>query len=102
MDEFSSYNQISMAPEDQNKIAFVTKEGLFCYRVMLFGLRNAGATYQRLVNNSFKEQTDRFFEVYPDDLLVKSSTLRTHIPNSHMYKLGIKTKKNIQNNRIIP
>ena len=45
MDTFSSYNQILMAEEDQEKTAFVTSQGLYCYKVMPFGLKNAGATY---------------------------------------------------------
>ncbi|KAA3474422.1 RNA-directed DNA polymerase-like protein [Gossypium australe] len=81
MDAFSSYNQISMAQEDQDKIAFVKKEGLFFYRVMPFELKNAGATYQRLVNKIFKKQIARNVEVYVDDMLVKNSTLKGHIQN---------------------
>jgi len=50
MDAFSGYNQIRMKKEDQEKTAFFTSQGLYCYRVMPFGLKNAGATYQRLVN----------------------------------------------------
>ena len=50
MDAFSRYNQIQMTKEDQEKTAFITSQGLYCYRVMPFGLKNAGATYQRLVN----------------------------------------------------
>ena len=50
MDAFSGYNQTLMAEEDQEKTAFVTSQGLYYYRVMPFGLKNAGATYQRLVN----------------------------------------------------
>ena len=50
MDAFSSYNQILMKEEDQKEIAFVTSQGLYCYKVMPFGLKNTGATYQRLVN----------------------------------------------------
>ena len=53
MDAFSDYNQISMDPDDQEKTSFVTAQGTYCYRVMLFGLKNAGATYQRLVNWMF-------------------------------------------------
>jgi len=45
MDGFSGYNQIKMAPEDREKTAFITPWGTFCYRVMPFGLINAGATY---------------------------------------------------------
>ena len=45
MDAFSGYNQIQMAEEDQEKTAFVTSQGLYCYKVMPFELKNAGATY---------------------------------------------------------
>ena len=45
MDAFSGYNQISMDPDDQENILFVTRQGTYCYRVMLFGLKNTGATY---------------------------------------------------------
>ena len=67
MDAFSGYNQIQMAEEDQEKIAFVTSQGLYCYRVMPFGLKNARATYQRLVNQMFEKQIRRNVEVYVDD-----------------------------------
>ena len=50
MDTFSGYNQIQMAEEDQEKTTFITSQGLYCYRVMPFGLKNVGATYQRLAN----------------------------------------------------
>lgn len=62
-------------------MTFVTKEGFFCYRVMPFGLKNANATYQGLVNKIFKEQIGHNVEVYVDDMLVKSSTLKGHIRN---------------------
>ena len=45
MDEFSRYNQIKMALEDMEKTSFITEWGMYCYRVMPFGLKNAGATY---------------------------------------------------------
>ena len=53
MDAFSGYNQIKMEEADQENTAFVTSQGLFCYKVMSFGLKNAGATYQRLMNKMF-------------------------------------------------
>ena len=79
MDAFSSYNQIMMDSLDQEKTAFITEEGLYCYKVMPFGLKNAGATYQRLVNKVFADKIDRSMEVYVDDMLVKSPTIEQHI-----------------------
>ena len=72
MDAFSRYNQIKMAEEDQEKTAFITSQRLYCYKVMPFRLKNAGATYQRLVNKMFNKQIGRNMEVYVDDMLVKS------------------------------
>ena len=53
MDAFSRYNQIRMHEVDQEKTSFVTSQGLFCYKMMPFGLKNAGTTYQRLMNKIF-------------------------------------------------
>ena len=72
MDTFSGYNQIRMDEADQEKTSFVTSQGLFCYKVMPFGLKNAGATYQRLMNKIFAQQIGRNVKVYVDDMLVKS------------------------------
>ena len=55
MDAFLRYNQIKMAEEDQEKTAFITSQGLYFYKVIPFGLKNAGATYQRLVNKIFSK-----------------------------------------------
>ena len=74
MDAFSGYNQIRMDEADQEKTSFVTSQGLFCYKVIPFGLKNAGATYQRLVNHMFRPQIGRNVEVYVDDMLVKVRT----------------------------
>ena len=53
MDAYSGYNQRRMDELDQENTAFITYRGLYCYKVMPFGLKNARATYQRLVNNMF-------------------------------------------------
>ena len=53
MDAFSGYNQIRLDEADQEKTLFITSQGLFCYKVMSFGLKNIGATYQRHVNKMF-------------------------------------------------
>ena len=59
MDAFSGYNKIWMDETDQEKTSFVTSQGLFCYKVMSFGFKNAGATYQRLMNKMFVNQIGR-------------------------------------------
>ena len=79
MDAFSGYNQIRMAEKDQEKTYFITSQGLYCYKVMPFGLKNAGATYQRLVNIMFSKQIGRNMEVYVDDMFIKSRKELAHL-----------------------
>ena len=79
MDAFSSYNQIRMNEVDQENTSFITSQGLFCYKVMPFNLKNAGATYQRLVNHMFCPQIGQNVEVYVDDMLVKSLDEEKHL-----------------------
>ena len=79
MDAFSGYNQITMDPDDQEKTSFFIRQGTYCYRVMPFGLKNAVATYQRLVNSMFQKQIGTSMEVYIDDMLVKSTMAELHI-----------------------
>ena len=55
MDAFSGNNQIRMAKEDEERTAFITNQGTYCYKVMPFGLKNVGATYQRIMNKVFKK-----------------------------------------------
>lgn len=57
---------------------FITDKANFCYEVMPFGLKNAEATYQRLMDLVFREQIDRTIEVYVDDIVVKSNNVRQH------------------------
>ena len=71
-DGFSGYNQILMAPEDMEKTSFITEWGTYCYRVMPFGFKNAGATYQRAATTLFHDMMHRDVEVYVDDMIVKS------------------------------
>ena len=66
-----------MKKEDQKKTAFLSSQGLYCYKVMPFGLKNASATYQRLVNRMFNKQIGINMEVYMDDMLVKSKEDKT-------------------------
>ena len=78
LDAFSGYHQIPMFPPDAEKTAFITPHGLFCYNVMPFGLKNAGATYQRLVTKIFRPLLGKTMEVYIDDMLVKSKERSGH------------------------
>jgi ribonuclease HI len=79
MDASSGFQQIQMEPSDQEDTAFMTPTGIYCYIAMPFGLRNAGATYQRLVNMMFKDQLGDTMEVYIDDMVVKSKKAETHL-----------------------
>ena len=79
MDAFSGYHQIPMHPSDSEKTAFITLHRLFYYNVMLFGLKNAGATYQRLVTKMFRPLLGKTMEVYIDDMLVKSKERPDHV-----------------------
>ncbi|XP_021592040.1 uncharacterized protein LOC110599777 [Manihot esculenta] len=64
---------------DEEKTSFITEDGTYCYRAMPFGLKNAGATYQRLMNKIFRGQIGRNVEVYIDDMMVKSQTFQQHV-----------------------
>lgn len=88
MDAFSGYHQIPLCPEDQEKTAFITDRGLHCYKVMPFGLKNVGVTYQRLVNKLFEPLIRRTMEVYVDnmkvyvdDMIIKSKLQSDHKGN---------------------
>jgi hypothetical protein len=72
LDAYSGYHQIKMAVEDQEKTAFITPFGAFCYVSMPFGLKSAQATYQRCVQNCFHGQIGRNVHASVDDIVVKS------------------------------
>ena len=72
LDAFSGYHQIKMAKEDEEKTAFLTPCGVYCYVCMPFGLKNAGATFQRLMRKALGAQRGRNAEAYVDDIVVKT------------------------------
>ena len=78
LDAFSGYHQIPMHPPDAEKTYLITPHGLYCYNVMPFDLKNAGATYQRLVTKMFRPLLGIIMEVYIDDMLVKSKQRPDH------------------------
>ena len=79
LDAFSGYHQILKHLPEVEKMAFITSYGLYCYDVMLFGLKNDGATYQRLVTKIFRPLLGNTIEAYIDDMLVKSIKRFDHI-----------------------
>ena len=79
LDAYRGYHQIPLYAADQDKTAFITPRGTYCYKVMPFGLKNAGATYQRLVTKMFQAQLGKTVEVYIDDMVVKSKRSQDHL-----------------------
>ncbi|KAL0313481.1 UNVERIFIED_CONTAM: Transposon Tf2-12 polyprotein [Sesamum radiatum] len=79
MDGSFGYNQICMAPADEELTAFRTPKGIYCYRVMPFGLKNVGATYQRAIQRIFDDMLHKNVECYIDDLVVKSKKREDHL-----------------------
>nr|GEX86478.1 reverse transcriptase domain-containing protein [Tanacetum cinerariifolium] len=74
LDAYKGYHQLQLAEPDEEKTTFHTGQGVYCYTKMPFGLKNAGATYQRLMDKAFDSQIGQNIEVYVDDLVVKSYT----------------------------
>ena len=72
LDAFSGYNEIKMHPRDKSKMAFMIETCSYCYKVMSFGLKNAGATYQRLVDKVLAPMLGRNVQAYVDDMVVTS------------------------------
>jgi hypothetical protein len=85
MDGNAGYNQIFMAPKDIYKTAFRVPivVGLFEYVVVTFGLKNAGATYQRVMNYIYHDLISKLVEIYIDDVVVKSTSTRGHLEDRH-------------------
>jgi hypothetical protein len=72
LDAYSGYHQIKMKEFDHLATSFITSFGMFCYITMSFGLRNAGATYQRCMQHVFGDHIGRTVEAYVDDIVVKT------------------------------
>ena len=79
LDAFQGYHQIPLALNDQEKIAFVTPIGNYHYKVMPFGLKNVGSTYQRMMTRMFEPQLGKSIEVYEDDMVVKSKVVSENV-----------------------
>ena len=79
LDAFQGYHQIPLALEDQEKTAFVTPTRNYHYKVMSFGLKNAGSTYQRMMTRMFEPQLGKNIEIDVDDMVVKSKVVSEHL-----------------------
>ena len=80
-----------MDPANEEKITFITIQGLYCYKVMPFGLKNVGATYKRTMTTLFHDMINKEMEVYVDDMIVKSHHKEDHM--SHLHKLFVHLRK---------
>ena len=79
LDAFQGYHQIPLALDNQEKTAFVTPIGNYHYKVIPFGLKNAGSTYQRMMTRMFESQLEKNIEIYIDDMMVKSKMVSEHV-----------------------
>ena len=75
----SGYNQIHMVPENEEFTTLHTPKDIYCYKVIPFRLKNAKATYQRVLENIFDSMLHKNVECYMDDLAVKSKKRSNHL-----------------------
>jgi hypothetical protein len=73
LDCYSGYHQIALNPDDEDKTTFKMPHDIYCYKVMTFGLKNAGATYEKAIQKCLKSQIGRNDEAYVDDVVVKTT-----------------------------
>ena len=100
LDAFQGYHQIPLALDDQEKTAFVTPIGNYHYKVIPFGLKNAGSTYQRIMTRMFESLLGKNIEIYIDDMVVKSKMVSEHLEDLRIifevlrnYKLRLNASK---------
>src|SRR4051812_39831446 len=100
LDAYSGYNQIRMKEEYEEHTSFITPYGVFCYRTMPFGLKNVGATYQRMMQACLKEKIRRNVQEYVDDIVIKSykaatllDDLRETFAALNKYRIKLNPKK---------
>jgi hypothetical protein len=99
LDVYSSYHQINLAINDEEKTTFMTPFGLFCYTKMTFRLKNGGATYQKCIHIILEPQIGRNVEAYIDDVVVKSKKhgdlfddFKETFDSLHKYKMMLNPK----------
>jgi Reverse transcriptase (RNA-dependent DNA polymerase) len=79
MDNYAGYNQIKMTLEDEKHTAFRTPKGIYCYRIMSFGLKNASATYQRAMTKIFDNPIHKIVQCYMNNLIIKAMSCEEHL-----------------------
>ena len=84
LDAYSGYHQIKMKEFDQAATAFITPYGPFCFNTMPFGLKNAGATYQRMIQTCLEKQIGKTVEAYVDDVVIKTRHVESLIDDLHL------------------
>jgi hypothetical protein len=84
IDTYSGYHQIKMKESDQLATSFITPFGMYCYATMSFGLRNAGATYQRCMQHVFRDHIEWTIEAYVDDIAVKTRKADDLVGDHHI------------------
>ena len=100
LDAFQDYHQIPLAVDNQENMAFVTPIGNYHYKVMSFGLKNAGSTYQRIMTRMFESLLGKNIEIYIDNMVVKSKVVSEHLGDLRIifeilrsYKLHLSASK---------
>ena len=79
LDTFQGYHQIPLAMDNQERTSFITHIMNYYYKVMPFGLKNAGATNQRMMTRMFEPQLEKNIEIYIDDMMVKRKAESEHV-----------------------
>src|SRR5919201_364789 len=97
LDAYSGYHQIKMKESDQLATSFITPFGMYCYVTMPFGLRNAGATYQRCMLRVFEKHIGETVEAYVDDIVVKTRKVENLVEDLKL-TFGCLRAKNIKLN----
>ena len=100
LDAFQGYHRIHLAMDDQEKTTFVTLIRNYHYKVMPFGLKNAGSTYQRMMTRMFESQLGKNIKIYIDDMVVKIKMVSEHLGDLRVifeiirkYKLRLNASK---------
>ena len=100
LDAYSGYHEIKMKESDQAATAFITPYGPFCFNTMPFGLKNAGATYQRMIQTCLEKQIGKTVEAYVDDVVIKTKhveslvdDLRLTFDNLRTYDIWLNPEK---------